>query len=123
MLEYIDAIDAQLNNLFSDLRSGITAREDSRAFGAMIEKQITDNWEGICKSTSSEYVPNPGRRTIYDFASRHKGVFYGFDVKTKDLDSSRYSEWGSMRRWESVEVSCKRQGGICGGRVRTQQSS
>ena len=94
MLEYIDAIDAQLNNLFSDLRSGITAREDSRAFGAMIEKQITDNWERICKSTSSEYVPNPGRRTIYDFASRHKGVFYGFDVKTKDLDSSRYSDGG-----------------------------
>ena len=39
-------------------------------------------------------MPNPGRRTIYDFASRHKGVFYGFDVKTKDLDSIRYSDGG-----------------------------
>lgn len=37
---------------------------------------------------------NPGRRTIYDFASRYNNSFYGFDVKTKDLDSDRYSDGG-----------------------------
>lgn len=94
MRKYINALDVQLNELFADLRSGIVAREDSRAFGAMIEKRITDDWERICKNTLSEYVPNPGRRTIYDFASRHNGIFYGLDVKTKDLDSNRYSDGG-----------------------------
>ena len=37
---------------------------------------------------------NPGRRVLYEFASRHKGVFYDFDIKTKDLDSNRYSDGG-----------------------------
>ena len=92
MRDYIDILNQQLDDLFSDLRSGITAREDSRAFGGMIEQRITTSWEQICEATSSEYVANPGRRTIYDFACRYGGVFYGFDVKTKDLDSNKYSD-------------------------------
>ena len=92
--KYIHTLSAELDNLFSDLRSGISAREDSRAFGAMIEKRITDNWEKICLNTDSEYIKNPGKRTIYDFASRHSGIFFGFDVKTKDLDNTRYSDGG-----------------------------
>ena len=91
---YMDELEARLNDLFSDLRSGITAREDSRAFGAMVEKRITDNWEKICRDANAEFISNPGRRTIYDFANRHNGTFYGFDVKTKDLDSSSYSDGG-----------------------------
>ena len=92
--EYMDRLTVEFTNLFADFHSGISAREDSRAFGAMIERRITDNWEDICNRTDSEYVANPGRKTIYDFASRHEGIFFGFDVKTKDLDSERYSDGG-----------------------------
>ena len=91
---YIETLGDELDRLFSDLKSGITAREDSRAFEAMIEKRITDNWKKICGKTSADFVPNPGRRTIYDFASRRGGTFYGFDVKTKDLDKNSYSDGG-----------------------------
>lgn len=94
MKEYIESLAKEFDQLFSDLKSGITAREDSRAFGAMIEKRITDNWLDICRKTKSEFIENPGRRTIYDFASKRDNEFFGFDVKTKDLDSNRYSDGG-----------------------------
>ena len=92
--QYIDALSGQLDNLFADLRSGISAREDSRAFGAMIEKRITDRWKDICDSIGAEFIANPGRRAIYDFAARYNGIFFGFDVKTKDLDRNKYSDGG-----------------------------
>ena len=92
--QYINALSGQLDNLFADLRSGISAREDSRAFGAMIEKRITDHWKDICDSIGAEFIANPGRRTIYDFAARYNGIFFGFDVKTKDLDRNKYSDGG-----------------------------
>ena len=44
--EISGAIEKELTSLFEELRSGITAREDSRAFGAMIERRILDNWAG-----------------------------------------------------------------------------
>ena len=94
MQGYIVSLTEELDSVFADYKSGLTAREDSRAFGAMIEKRITDNWTAICHNLHSEPVPNPGRRTIYDFASLHLGQFYGFDVKTKDLDKSKYSDGG-----------------------------
>ena len=87
-------MDSQLETLFADLCSGMSAREDSRAFGAMIERRITDNWENICEDVGAEPIVAPGRRTIYDFACRFEGAFYGFDVKTKDLDSAKYSDGG-----------------------------
>jgi len=85
---------SQFDKLFIDLRSGLSAREDSRAFGAMIEKRLIDNWESICETIGSIPEPNPGRRTIYDFASKVDGTFFGFDVKTKDLDTTSYSDGG-----------------------------
>lgn len=88
------AIEGKLHDLFQDLRKDISAREDSRAFGAMIEKRITDNWSDICSSLAYKAVSNPGRRTIYDFACEIDGVLVGFDVKTKDLDATRYSDGG-----------------------------
>lgn len=92
--DFCRSMDDQLGALFADLCSGISAREDSRAFGAMIERRITDGWVGICANLGAEAVVAPGRRTIYDFACRYDGAFFGFDVKTKDLDSVRYSDGG-----------------------------
>ena len=92
--EFCESMDGELELLFSDLSSGISAREDSRAFGAMIERRITDNWDTICATLNSEPVVSPGRRTIYDFACVFEGTFFGFDVKTKDLDSTKYSDGG-----------------------------
>jgi len=92
--EFCTVLEEKLDDLFSDLRDGAPVREDSRAFGAMIEKRITDNWEDLCKSIGSEPIPHPGRRTIYDFACTLEGQLFGFDVKTKDLDSTRYSDGG-----------------------------
>jgi hypothetical protein len=36
-------IELQIETLFEELRSGISAREDSRVFSTMIEKPITEN--------------------------------------------------------------------------------
>lgn len=87
-------IEEKMSGLFNELRSGIAAREDSRAFGAMIEKRITKNWKKICEDLGYEPVDIPGRRTIFDFACKIKGQIFGFDVKTKDLDTTRYSDGG-----------------------------
>ncbi|HHU14288.1 MAG: hypothetical protein KBI41_05385 [Kiritimatiellae bacterium] len=87
-------IEDKLSELFEELRSGISEREDSRAFGAMIEKRITDNWERICADLGYTPLDRPGRRTIFDFAFQEAGRLVGIDVKTKDLDSTRYSDGG-----------------------------
>ncbi|MFN0033837.1 MAG: hypothetical protein ACKVUS_02145 [Saprospiraceae bacterium] len=60
----------------------------------MIEKRITENWEAICEELGYELVSNPGRRTIFDFACKVDGALFGFDVKTKDLDTAKYSDGG-----------------------------
>lgn len=87
-------IESQIEKLFKNFRSGISAREDSRAFGAMIEKRITENWLNICSNLGYQDGNIPGRRTIYDFACKINDKLFGFDVKTKDLDSTRYSDGG-----------------------------
>lgn len=87
-------LELKLETLFEELLSGISAREDSRAFGAMIEKRITENWRDICTNLNYEPIEIPGRRTIFDFACKIDGQLFGFDVKTKDLDSKSYSDGG-----------------------------
>ncbi|MEW6773793.1 MAG: hypothetical protein AB1304_07325 [Bacteroidota bacterium] len=98
MLKNIEQVSLKINTeiekLFSELHSGISEREDSRAFGAMIEKKIKDNWKNICEELNYEFIEIPGRRTIYDFACKIEGTLFGFDIKTKDLDSNRYSDGG-----------------------------
>ena len=87
-------LEAELSKLFEELRSGIAAREDSRAFGAMIEHRIKQNWEGICSRCGWSPEVLPGRRTIFDFAFKIEDCVVGIDVKTKDLDSTKYSDGG-----------------------------
>lgn len=87
-------IESELDQLFEELRSGLSAREDSRAFGAMIEKRIADNWDRICEVCAYQPLERPGRRTIFDFAFVFENRIVGIDVKTKDLDSTRYSDGG-----------------------------
>lgn len=89
-----NTIEDKVSELFEELRSGISEREDSRAFGAMIEKRITQNWEEICTELGYEPLNIPGRRTIFDFACKIDGQLFGFDVKTKDLDTTKYSDGG-----------------------------
>lgn len=92
--EFTCTLHGQLEDLFSDRYSNINSREDSRAFGAMIEQKVATGWQSICAKMKSEHIPRPGRRTIYDFATRYKGKLFGVDVKTKDLDSEIYSDGG-----------------------------
>jgi len=89
-----ELLENELSNLFDEIKSGISAREDSRAFGAMIEKRITDNWEDTCDKLGYKALARPGRRTIFDFAFRNETELVGIDVKTKDLDSRAYSDGG-----------------------------
>ena len=77
-----------------ELLSGIKLREDSRAFGAMVEKRITENWGDICKDLGYEPEEIPGRRSIFDFACKIEDHHFGFDVKTKDLYTLSYSDGG-----------------------------
>src|SRR6266702_4060153 len=88
------AIEKELISLFEELRSGMAAREDSRAFGAMIERRILDNWDAICKRCGFTPVDLPGRRTIFDFGFTVENRVVGIDVKTKDLDTTKYSDGG-----------------------------
>ncbi|MCS1408963.1 MAG: hypothetical protein M2R45_02142 [Verrucomicrobia subdivision 3 bacterium] len=60
----------------------------------MIEKRITDNWKHICSDLGYVPLDRPGRRTIFDFAFQNGNQVVGIDVKTKDLDSTRYSDGG-----------------------------
>ncbi len=87
-------IENELLELFKNSRKGISSREDSRAFGAMIEKKITENWVALCDKLGYSSIANPGRRTIYDFACTVEEKLFGFDIKTKDLDSTKYSDGG-----------------------------
>jgi len=86
--------EIEIEKLFDDYRSGITSREDSRAFGAMIENRITTNWQDVCDNLEYEFVEIPGRRTIFDFGCKVENTLFGFDIKTKDLDKNRYSDGG-----------------------------
>lgn len=92
--QHCESLQNAVELLFTDLRSGISAREDSRAFGAMIETRIKESWDGVCSDLGFEPLPIPGRRTIFDFACRVEGSIYGLDVKTKDLDKTSYSDGG-----------------------------
>ena len=92
--QFVNSLNVELTSLFSDAQSDISAREDSRAFGAMIEQKIANHWESICMKIEGESVPRPGRRTIYDFGVLYNGKLFGIDVKTKDLDSGTYSDGG-----------------------------
>jgi hypothetical protein len=87
-------LENSLSGLFDELMSGIAEREDSRAFGAMVERRITDNWTAICENLGYGPLERPGRRTIYDFAFQMGSNIVGIDVKTKDLDSTSYSDGG-----------------------------
>lgn len=62
------AIQRKLIDLFADSESGLLMREDSRAFGAMVEQRIVDNWPEICRSLGYDPLDRPGKRTIYDCA-------------------------------------------------------
>jgi len=81
-------VEEKISQLFEELRSGMAEREDSRAFGAMIEKKITDHWPQICAEMGYSPLDKPGRRTIFDFAFSKGKTTVGIDVKTKDLERS-----------------------------------
>ena len=92
--EISDAIEKELISLFEELRSGVVAREDSRAFGAMIERRILDNWQAICERCGFTPVDLPGRRTIFDVGFTLENRVVGIDVKTKDLDTTKHADGG-----------------------------
>lgn len=88
-------IEGKLSEIFAEERSsGLPEREDSRAFGAMVEQKIADNWDKICADLGYPPLERPGRKTLYDFAFRWEGATVGIDVKTKNLDSTSYSDGG-----------------------------
>ena len=88
------SLERGIVNQLEDYLSAVSAREDSRAFGAMIEKRITETWDVICNQMKVEALELPGRRSIFDCAFEYEGKTYGLDVKTKDLDSTSYSDGG-----------------------------
>lgn len=87
-------VEGEIAALFKDIASILPKREDSRAFGAMVERKIAENWSDICKKMGVAQAKVPGRRTIFDFAYKDGKKIFGFDVKTKDLDATRYSDGG-----------------------------
>ena len=92
--QHCEDLGRSINTQFASYSAGVTAREDSRAFGAMVEKNITSNWNTICKDLKVKPLEIPGRRTIFDCAYSEGETIFGLDVKTKDLDSTAYSDGG-----------------------------
>ena len=89
-------IEDKLSEIFSEeLTLGLAEREDSRAFGAMVEKKIVNNWGQTCLDLGYVPLKRPGRRTIYDLAFQAEDRIVGIDVKTKNLDSTSYSDGGT----------------------------
>lgn len=83
-----------MNAVVGQYSRELPSREDARAFGAMLEKKIAGKWPATCRNLSANALERPGRRTIYDCSCTRSGQFYGIDIKTKNLDSSRYSDGG-----------------------------
>lgn len=86
----------RVNTSFCNLieESVVTEQPDSRAFGAYVEKYIKDKWETLCAEWGTAPQPHPGRRTIYDVSFLRSGQIVGLDIKSKDLDTTRYSDGG-----------------------------
>lgn len=86
----------RVNTSFRTLieESVVTEQPDSRAFGAYVEKYIKDKWVTLCAEWGTTPQPHPGRRTIYDVSFLRNGQIVGLDIKSKDLDSRRYSDGG-----------------------------
>ncbi len=98
---HIKQLSSQLEKtLTSHLESAgrsVSAREDSRAFGGMIERSITDDWSAICAKLDVVDHADAGRKSIYDAAfqlRRRHNEIVGVDVRTKDLDERRYTDGG-----------------------------
>lgn len=88
-------IEGKLSELFAEERSsGLPARENSRVFGAMVEEKIANDWDNICADLGYPPLERPGKKTLYDFAFRWEDATVGIDVKTKNLDSTSYSDGG-----------------------------
>lgn len=60
----------------------------------MVEHRTTRNWEAVCINLGYQSLNLPSRRTIFDVACLVQNTLSGFDIKTKDLDSTRYSSGG-----------------------------
>lgn len=74
--------------------SGLPEREDSRAFGALIERTVIEARKTICQDLNMGCDTIPGKRTIYDFATKYNQTLFGFDIKTKDISKGKYSDGG-----------------------------
>lgn len=95
LMKICNDLESKFKEVFSEeLSFGLSKREDSRAFGAMVEQKTADAWDWICLELGYAPKDRPGKRTIYDFAFELEGKFFGIDIKTKDLDSERYSDGG-----------------------------
>ena len=60
----------------------------------MVEEKIANNWQQVCSDLGYSPLERPGKRSIFDFAFQANDTIIGIDIKTKDLDSTRYSDGG-----------------------------
>lgn len=58
-------LQRELEGLFHELRSGMSAREDSRAFGAMVEKRIYRQLENNLHEPSSGSFGTSGKKNDF----------------------------------------------------------
>ena len=60
----------------------------------MVEENIANNWQQVCSDLGYSPLERPGKRSIFDFAFQANDTIIGIYIKTKDLDSTRYSDGG-----------------------------
>lgn len=88
---FCEALAAAASDAFA---GPLATREDSRAFGALVERRIVEAWPAICARVAAIADPIPGRRSVFDVSLRSGGNRFGVDVLTTDLDAGRYSDGG-----------------------------
>jgi hypothetical protein len=92
--ELCGRVTDHLTRLFARKDNQFGVREDSRAFGSMVQKEVGDEWPALCTALGVRTGSGAGSRSIYDYAFETGTCVTGFDVKTKDLDARKYSDGG-----------------------------
>lgn len=106
-------LEGVLTSHLTSAGRSFSAREDSRAFGGMIEQSITSDWNGICAAMNVVEHPGAGKKSIYDaaFQSNRRPIdIVGVDVRTKDLDEKRYSDGGVCSVGNLLQFMVQRNG-------------
>lgn len=86
----------RIDKSFTELIKYLVVEElpDSRSVGGKIEHYVQYNWQKFCGSWNVKKNELPGARSLYDISFNKDNDFFGINIKTKNLESDKYSDGG-----------------------------